>query len=72
MTAEKKVGSIGSYIGALYAGGCLKQLKEFVLRMEVKKVLSFFYFVIPRSGFLDGSKKLHEHFSMHIAVQSAS
>jgi len=61
--------SIGAYVGALHACGCLQQLKDFVLRMDGKKVFSYFDFVIPRSGLLDGTRKLHELFSMHTAVK---
>ena len=31
--------SVGSYVGALYASGSLRSLKEFVLRMDGKKVV---------------------------------
>ena len=57
--------SIGSYVAAIYASGSLKSLKEFVLRMDGKKVFSYFDVVFPRSGLLDGTKRLKELFSMH-------
>jgi NTE family protein len=57
--------SIGSYVGAVYASGSLKSLKEFVLRMNGKKVFSYFDVVFPRSGVLNGTKRLKELFSMH-------
>lgn len=57
--------SIGSYVGAIYASGSLASLKEFVLSMNGKKVFSYFDVVFPRSGLLDGSKKVAELFSMH-------
>jgi NTE family protein len=57
--------SIGSYVGAIYASGSLKSLKEFVLRMDGKKVFSYFDVVFPRSGVLNGTKRLKELFSMH-------
>lgn len=60
--------SIGSYVGALHACGCLQKLKSFVLRMNGKKVFSYFDVVIPRSGLLDGSRKLRELFSMHTSI----
>ena len=60
--------SIGSYVGSLYASGSLGSLKEFVLRMDGKKVFSYFDVVFPRSGLLDGTKKLKELFSMHTDV----
>jgi NTE family protein len=64
--------SIGSYIGALQACGCLKSLKEFVLRMDGKKVFSYFDVIFPRSGLLDGKKKLRELFSMHTDAENFS
>jgi NTE family protein len=64
--------SIGSYVGALHACGCLKNLKEFVLKMDGKKVFSYFDVVFPRSGLLDGKKKLRELFSMHTDAESFS
>lgn len=57
--------SVGSYVGAIYAGGRLKSLKEFVLRMDGKKVFSYFDVVFPRAGILNGTKRLKELFSMH-------
>jgi len=60
--------SIGSYVGALHACGSLRSLKEFVLRMDGKKVFSYFDVVFPRSGLLNGTKKLKELFSMHTDV----
>ena len=64
--------SIGSYIGALYASGSLNSLKDFVLRMDGKKVFSYFDVVFPRSGLLDGTKKLKELFSIHTDVDDFS
>ena len=64
--------SVGSYVGALYASGSLKSLKEFVLRMDGKKVFSYFDVVFPRSGILDGTKRLKELFSIHTAVEEFS
>ena len=57
--------SIGSYVAAIYASGGLKSLKEFVLRMDGKKVFSYFDVVFPRSGLLNGTKRLKELYSMH-------
>ena len=57
--------SVGSYVGAIYASGSLKSLKEFVLRMDGKKVFSYFDVVFPRSGVLNGTKRLKELFSIH-------
>jgi NTE family protein len=57
--------SVGSYVGAIYASGSLKSLKEFVLKMNGKKVFSYFDVVFPRSGVLNGTKRLRELYSMH-------
>jgi NTE family protein len=57
--------SIGSYVGAIYASGGLRSLKEFVIRMDGKKVFSYFDVVFPRSGLLNGTKRLKKLFSMH-------
>lgn len=64
--------SVGSYVGALYASGGLKSLKEFVLKMDGKKVFSYFDIVFPRSGLLDGTKKVKELFSMHTDMKDFS
>jgi NTE family protein len=64
--------SIGSYVGAIYASGSLKSLKEFVLRMDGKKIFSYFDVVFPRSGVLNGTKRLKELFSMHTDVADFS
>ena len=61
--------SVGSYVGALYACGSLASLKDFVIRMNGKKVFSYFDVVFPRSGLLDGSRKVKELFSMHTDVE---
>ena len=60
--------SVGSYVGAIYASGGLGSLKEFVLRMDGKKVFSYFDVVFPRHGLLDGTRKLSEMLSMHTAA----
>ena len=64
--------SIGSFVGAIYASGSIKSLREFVLKMDGKKVFSYFDIVLPRSGLLDGTKKLRELFSIHTDVQNFS
>ena len=64
--------SVGSYVGAIYASGSLASLKEFVLSMDGKKVFSYFDVVFPRSGLLDGTKKVAELFSMHTPVKRFS
>jgi len=62
--------SIGSYVGAIYASGNLESLKNFVLKMDGKKVFSYFDVVFPRSGFLNGTKKVKELFSMHTSAKT--
>ena len=57
--------SVGSYVGAIYASGGLASLKQFILGMNGEKMFSYFDVVIPRSGLLDGNKKLHEFLSGH-------
>jgi NTE family protein len=57
--------SVGAYVGAIYASGGMASLKDFVLRMNGKKIFSYFDVVFPRSGLLDGTKKVKELFQMH-------
>ena len=57
--------SVGAYVGALYAADSLESLKAFVLKMDGKKVFSYFDVVFPRSGLLNGTKRVRELFSMH-------
>ncbi|MFO7749267.1 MAG: patatin-like phospholipase family protein [Desulfobacteraceae bacterium] len=64
--------SVGSYVGAIYASGSLESLKQFVLSMDGKKVFTYFDVVFPRSGLLDGTKKVTELFSMHTSVERFS
>lgn len=62
--------SVGGYIGAVYASGKIHSLKNFLLRMNGKKIFSYLDVVFPRSGLLNGSKRVHELFSMHTDMQS--
>ena len=62
--------SVGAYIGALYASGSIDSLKQFLLRMDGKKIFSYFDVVFPRSGLLNGSRRVQELFSMHTDVQT--
>jgi len=64
--------SVGSYVAALYACGSLERLKQFVLKMDGKKVFSYFDIVLPRSGLLDGTKRLRELFCMHTHIRDFS
>lgn len=61
--------SVGAYVGAIYSSGSIKSLREFVLKMDGKKVFSYFDIVLPRSGLLDATKRLRELFSMHTDAQ---
>ena len=63
---------VGAYVGALYAAGSLESLKTFVLKMDGKKVFSYFDVVFPRSGLLNGTKRVRELFSMHTDVTDFS
>jgi len=62
--------SVGAYVGALYASGSMGSLKKFLLRMDGKKIFSYFDVVFPRSGLLNGSRRVHELFSMHTKVET--
>ena len=62
--------SVGAYVGALYASGSIGSLKKFLLRMDGKKIFSYFDVVFPRSGLLNGSRRVQELFSMHTDVQT--
>lgn len=62
--------SVGGYIGALYASQSLGNLKEFLLRMDGQKIFSYFDVVFPRSGLLNGSKRVRELFSMHTDAET--
>lgn len=57
--------SVGAYIGALHASGSIGSLKEFLLRMDGKKIFSYFDVVFPRAGLLNGTRRVQELFSMH-------
>jgi NTE family protein len=60
--------SVGAYIGAIYASGSLQSLKEFLLKVDGKKIFSYFDVAISRSGLLNGTKRVQELFSMHTDV----
>lgn len=62
--------SVGSYIGAVYAGGGLSSLKEFLFKMDGKRVFSYFDISPSRSGLLDGNKKLRELFESHTKART--
>ncbi|TKB06370.1 patatin-like phospholipase family protein [Desulforhopalus sp. IMCC35007] len=61
--------SVGAYVGAIYAGGGLRSLKEFVLRMDGKRIFSYFDMAFSRSGILNGTKRVTELFSMHTNIK---
>ena len=64
--------SIGSYVGALYAAGSMKSLKDFIIKMDGKRVFSYFDVTFPRSGFLNGTRKVKELYYMHTRVENFS
>jgi len=61
--------SIGAFVGAVYAAGDIKSLRDFALSMNWRMVLSYFDVVFPKSGFLDG-KRVHDLFSMHTQART--
>lgn len=62
--------SVGAYIGAIYASGGLSSLKEFLLRMDGKKIFSYFDVAFSRSGILNGTRRVTELFSMHTPIKT--
>lgn len=62
--------SVGAYVGAIHASGSLRSLKEFLLQMDGKSIFSYFDVVFPRSGLLNGSRRVQELFSMHTDAQT--
>jgi NTE family protein len=48
--------SAGAVVGAVYASGRIDSLKDVVLRLDWKKVISFLDIVFPKSGLIDGKK----------------
>lgn len=62
--------SVGAYVGAIYSSGGLKSLKDFILRMDGRKVFSYFDVVFPRSGLLNGTRKLRELLSGHTEAKT--
>ncbi len=64
--------SIGAYVGAIHASGSLEKLKKFVLQMDGEKVFSYFDVIFPKYGFLNGTKKVTELFSMHTEAKNFS
>lgn len=64
--------SVGAYVGAIYASGSLGSLEKFLLEMDGKKIFSYFDVVFPKSGLLNGSKRVQELFSMHTEAEKFS
>ena len=64
--------SVGAYVGAIYGSGSLDSLETFLLEMDGKKIFSYFDVVFPKSGLLNGSKRVQELFSMHTDAQNFS
>jgi len=64
--------SVGAYVGAIYSSGSLGSLETFLLEMDGKKIFSYFDVVFPKSGLLNGSKRVKELFSMHTDAENFS
>lgn len=60
--------SIGSFVGAIYAAGELKSLKNFALKMKWKDVLNNLDFTFPRYGFLT-TEKVSNMINMHTNIK---
>ncbi len=58
--------SIGALVGAIYALGDLDALEAFFLALDKRKFFSYFDFVLPRQGLLDG-ERLYEVISARVA-----
>ena len=63
--------SIGSFVGAIYAAGELKSLKNFASKMRRKDVLNNLDFTFPRYGFLT-TDKVSNMFNMHTNIKQFS
>lgn len=61
--------SVGAYVGAVYASGSLASLESFLREMDGRKIFSYFDVVFPRSGLLNGSKRVQELYSMHTEAE---
>lgn len=57
--------SIGALVGAIYTMGDLEELEAFLRALDRRKLLSYFDFVFPRSGLLDG-ERIYELISRHV------
>lgn len=64
--------SVGAYVGALYASGSLGSLETFLLKMDGRKVFSYFDVVFPKSGLFNGSRRVQELYSMHTDAENFS
>ena len=60
--------SIGSFVGAIYAAGELKSLKDYALKMKKKDVHNNIDFTFPRNGFLT-MKKMKNMIEMHTNIK---
>lgn len=57
--------SMGALVGAAFASGKLQNLKDVLINLDWKGVISFFDITIPRSGLIDG-KRVEEFIREHI------
>ncbi|MFT5697598.1 MAG: NTE family protein [Desulforhopalus sp.] len=64
--------SVGAYVGAIYASGSLDSLENFLREMDGQSVFSYVDVVFPKSGLLNGSKRVYQLFSMHTDAEKFS
>jgi len=48
--------SIGAYIGAIYSAGAIKELEEFILSLDWKKLFRYYDLRLSKSGIFSGKK----------------
>ncbi|MCK5035543.1 MAG: patatin-like phospholipase family protein [Candidatus Sabulitectum sp.] len=64
--------SIGALVGAVYASGKIREMKEAVLQLNRKQILMFSDIVLPKSGLIDGRKitNLVEQYVLNTSMES--
>ncbi|MFO7728190.1 MAG: patatin-like phospholipase family protein [Desulfonatronovibrio sp.] len=63
--------SIGALVGSVYASGHLEGLKQAVLEIDKKKIISLLDVVFPKNGLLDG-KKVTDFFKTYVSGEDFS
>ncbi|MFP4109362.1 MAG: patatin-like phospholipase family protein [Desulfonatronovibrio sp.] len=63
--------SIGALVGSVYASGNLEGLKQAVLEIDRKKIISLLDVVFPKNGLLDG-KKVTDFFRAYVSGEDFS